>query len=776
MRIRRLIVMVAVFTLLYVGYTQITAQDTSTCPGMIQQALETVGDNCGGLNRNSACYGYNSVMASFSQPQPEGYFTQPSDRAGLTDLEGITTSPIDQQLNQWGIALMSVQANLPDTLPGQSVVFMVMGGTQVENAVPPEDAFQTTGIVNVALQIGADLYFEPALSAQVVGNVPMGTALTADAVSEDGQWVRVVYQGTPGWVTRQVIGAEADLSTLSVIGANTRTPMQAFYFRTGIAGTECSEAPTSLIVQGPQNLTVEINANGADIQLGSTIALSALDVDPVTLGYLQELYGEVAGNTGKLLKIVVIDGHAVLNPGTPDEVVLETGETTFRCLSDPENLGQDGEANDREVIDACPWAPERAVTIEELEEFRDLEGFPLNYTIELPLELPTLTPTASSTPRPAGVVFVPTAVPSATPLPPETPFPTSQPPPPTEVPPPTLTPTLACPAFSFPAEIASEDIAGLIAAIHYANDEACFPGTNQINLASGGSYYFASVYTPPNLLPVITSSIAISGQGANLGTEISEDRRFFEVAASGSLSLSFMRLNGGSLGSGAGGAILNQGNLSLYNVSVTSNLAAQGGGLYNAGSANISRSTFEFNSAGAGAGIYLAGGALSLTNSTLSNNAASGDGGGLLVAGGVASLNFVTVYGNGGSPGGGLSAAGGSLTASNVLVAGSSGANCSGTISVSGTANFDDAGSCSPFPQRYYLNIQPFSAPNGGFTASHALQWGSEAIDMADCGGVSEDQRGVARPIDGIPQTPEVIACDSGSYEFDPSNPPPSPG
>ncbi|MEP7293098.1 MAG: hypothetical protein ABI835_15050, partial [Chloroflexota bacterium] len=137
MRVRFLILLVTIFGVMYVGYTRLTAQDTATCPSVIQAALDEVGNNCGGLDRNSACYGYESVLASFSQPKPEDYFNQPSDRAGLIDLQGISTAPLDEQLNQWGIALMSVQANLPDTLPGQSVVFMVLGGTQVENAVAP---------------------------------------------------------------------------------------------------------------------------------------------------------------------------------------------------------------------------------------------------------------------------------------------------------------------------------------------------------------------------------------------------------------------------------------------------------------------------------------------------------------------------------------------------------------------------------------------------------------------------------------------------------------
>ena len=201
---------------------------------------------------------------------------------------------------------------------------MLLGDTQVENAVAPDQAFQTGAIVSVSLQIGAQLYFKPDFNDLVVGSVPTGTSITADAISEDGQWVRVVYSGKPGWVTRQVITTDGDLTTLPVIGPDTQTPMQAFYFRTSISGTQCTEAPNALVVQGPKDLTVDIKANGADMRLGSTIALYLLPVDPTTQQYLTTQYGNI-GMVSVLMQIIVLDGHVVLNAGTPNEIHAEYG-------------------------------------------------------------------------------------------------------------------------------------------------------------------------------------------------------------------------------------------------------------------------------------------------------------------------------------------------------------------------------------------------------------------------------------------------------------------
>lgn len=793
MRIRFTLLLIGIFSLIYVGYTQITAQGGSTCPGTIESALQDVGNNCGGLDRNSACYGYDSVMATFTDVKPAGYFAAPSDRAGLTDLQGITTAPLDQALNQWGVALLSVQANLPDTLPGQSVVFMVVGGTQIENAVAPEDAFQTAGTASVTLQIGADLYFEADMTSNVVGSVPAGTSLTADAVSADGQWVRVAYQGTPGWLTRQVLNAEADLTTLAVMGPNTRTPMQAFYFRTGITGTECADAPTSLIVQGPQNLTVDINANGADIRLGSTIALSALDVDPMTLRYLQEMYGDI-GSVGKLLKIVVLDGHVVLNPGTDEEIELETGETTFRCLSEPENLGLDGEENDRVVIDTCPWAPERAVTVEELEEFRDLEGFPLNYVLELPLALPTLTPTATSTPRPAGVFIpsftpVPTLEPTWTPLPTDAPY--VPPPQPTAIPP---TATPACDGYVFPVTIGSGDVAGLIDAINHANDEICHPGTDTINL-SGGDYFFTAPHNTTdaaNMLPVITSGIVINGGGAVFYIQGELYARYFVVNAS--LSLNNLQLHDGNVLTANGGDIYNAGTLALNGVLVSSGTAENGGNIYNVGTITVNASSIESGYAGTlggniyntgtisfnrssvlygngdngGGGIYNTG-TVNALNTTIDNNYANGGGWALDNAGGNAILNFVTMIANAGDGGWALNVSGGSVTVHNSVVAGNIGSGClvgGGTLT-GNAGSFNDDGSCGPYGFTVVGNF--YYGPLEGYPPSRFIYPPSASVDAVACttnsgAAVGEDQVGFPRP---FAVTPEVDDCDSGAREWD---------
>jgi len=74
------------------------------------------------------------IAATFSDPQPVGFFSIPSDRASLATLQSIQTAPLDLA-GELGVSLLNVQANVPGSLPGQAITFVLMGDVKVENSV-----------------------------------------------------------------------------------------------------------------------------------------------------------------------------------------------------------------------------------------------------------------------------------------------------------------------------------------------------------------------------------------------------------------------------------------------------------------------------------------------------------------------------------------------------------------------------------------------------------------------------------------------------------------
>lgn len=300
------------------------------CPALVEQALVALADNCGDLGRNTACYGYNRVGAEFTQPQPVGFFTLPADRADLTTLKTIRTAPLNLQTRDWGIAVMNVQANVPNSLTGQSVRFILLGEAALTNEVPPDEAALPGAVVNVTAQTIAELRAAPSLSSNVVGTALAGSVLAADGISPDSQWLRVFANGVQGWINRGVLAPSDEVTTLVVLSAEARSPMQAFYFTGGIGKPDCQEAPSTLAIQSPENLVVDLTVNGANIQVGSFVTLQSLPNNVLNLtvhrGKVETEDGAVVEPGQSMTALVDPEGNVVgwedPQPATQDELLV----------------------------------------------------------------------------------------------------------------------------------------------------------------------------------------------------------------------------------------------------------------------------------------------------------------------------------------------------------------------------------------------------------------------------------------------------------------------
>jgi len=321
------------------------AQTTPECTDLVERAIIALQDNCDSLERNSACYGYNAVSAVFSQVVPSDYFTRPADRAGLLDLISLQTTPLDMDSDRWGIALMNMQANLPNTLPGQAVTVLLLGDSTIENRVDALDIAPIAQPVDVRLESATDARTSPSDTSNTIARVRVGTALLADALNADGTWLRVVVDDFPAWIRRDATNSPSGLNNLPAITSPIQSPMQAFYFTTGVGTIGCAEAPNTITIKSPENLTVDLSVNGVDIRIGSTITLrnSAPNELSFTVqeGHLETVTGEYI-EAGQTLIAQTDDFGSIVywqesRPATPEEQAY--GEIANRALDiDPEAL------------------------------------------------------------------------------------------------------------------------------------------------------------------------------------------------------------------------------------------------------------------------------------------------------------------------------------------------------------------------------------------------------------------------------------------------------
>ncbi|MBU1232394.1 MAG: hypothetical protein KKD01_02875 [Proteobacteria bacterium] len=335
----------------------------------------------------------------------------------------------------------------------------------------------------------------------------------------------------------------------------------------------------------------------------------------------------------------------------------------------------------------------------------------------------------------------------------------------------------------------------LRAAIEETNS---LPGADTIILRSGGYFLEESGFGEDEAATGdldILESVTISGEGA--GATVVDGGgldRIFDIHGAGSrVVIKNLSIQHGNLAPDpgdpdrGGGAIRNRGLLTLRAVAFTENNVqegsdvAGGGALYNRGDCRLITSSLFFNTAMMGGAIWNGpGSTMHIDGTTVRQNTSAG-GGGVLNQGALY-LNNTTVsnnriQGNGTPQGGGIHNSGvldvvqstiaenkvdrsgvglfneGELTIMNSLIASNEGRNCllfSSLHSFGG--NLDSDGSCDLNHETDLNRLNPLLGPlrdNGGPTWTHALLFGSPAIDSAQDlskQGLLSDQRGDVRP------------------------------
>ena len=206
-----------------------------------------------------------------------------------------------------------------------------------------------------------------------------------------------------------------------------------------------------------------------------------------------------------------------------------------------------------------------------------------------------------------------------------------------------------------PAVNTGDGMCSLIEAINNANADAdtsngdCLPGSgpDTVTLAASATYTLTAVDNSTagaNGLPVITSTVTISGQGSTIARSTAESTPSFRilfVGSNGDLTLDHLTVRNGYSAGQHGGGIFNQGgSLTLNNSHVSDNTVedAEGGGIYNdSGAVSLFNSIVSYNStveistaqdSGAIANKALTGDAtVTVVSSQLISNTAAGGGG-----------------------------------------------------------------------------------------------------------------------------------------------------
>lgn len=401
----------------------LAATEYEVCTELVKTALEATDDVCVNTGRNSACYGHVQLEAEAQAGFESFKFDEVGDTVGVAHLNTLRLSPMDLQAGTWGVALLRLQADIPDDKP-QNVNLLLFGDVVVENLAPDpvlmDVIMNSSGNVNIRRK--------PESSAFVMGTLTEGETVTARGRSEDNEWIYVELPETDeqrGWVLRSLVDSETDLDDLNIVQPNLTQygPMQAFYLKTGSNSSTCAEAPSDgLLVQTPEGIAeVRLWINEVKIRLGSTAFIQS--------------------SPGNQMTINTLEGAAHVEAlGVEQVAVAGTGVTI--------QLDQNSNAS------APPSAPKQYtaddihnVPVENLDRpLTQVEGSATDEPIVFTDEPTATTIPATATPKPTNTAIVteePTAEPSATAT--DEPAPTKTnthiPPTATDVPPTAIPPT-----------------------------------------------------------------------------------------------------------------------------------------------------------------------------------------------------------------------------------------------------------------------------------------------------------------------------------------------
>ncbi len=181
----------------------------------------------------------------------------------------------------------------------------------------------------------------------------------------------------------------------------------------------------------------------------------------------------------------------------------------------------------------------------------------------------------------------------------------------------------------------------------------------------------------------ITESVMIIGPGASLLTISGNDQsRIFSISGTTTqVTLSGMTLTAGRAIAGNGGAISNDGILTLVNSTISGNAAINqgatgyGGGIDSNGTLTVTGSNITGNTADNDGGGIASDGNLTVIDSTISGNTAQSFGGGVAVFGGYADISGSMVSGNSaGDTGGGIFNGGAAFTVTGSTISGNTSA------------------------------------------------------------------------------------------------------
>ncbi|MCC7450122.1 MAG: hypothetical protein IT324_22080 [Anaerolineae bacterium] len=183
------------------------------CQSVLARAVKLTEQGCSATGRNEACYGYTVVHSQLQPGVDEAThrFAVGGDILPVRMLASLQTEPLNAVTGTWGMAVLKMQANLPDTNPGQNVTFILFGDSTLQPDNSRTNAFYLSTKLGglTCKQIPQDSLLVRAPSSTRVSFTINGVDITASSI--------VVLRAAPGNVLlARVLEGHVDVTASGV--------------------------------------------------------------------------------------------------------------------------------------------------------------------------------------------------------------------------------------------------------------------------------------------------------------------------------------------------------------------------------------------------------------------------------------------------------------------------------------------------------------------------------------------------------------------------------
>lgn len=323
-----------------------------TCSAFLATNITASQSNCGNVEVGFACYGSGDVAIDYVNNGVFGIttdvlFTRPTDQVPLVGfartymVKSLTTANINSS------AKINISAGLPVQLPEtqNNATFILMGSARVESGTELSDALVLLTTPEQITTQDVTLFTAPSdlgylMRSDVITTLSGSQTLQADGRSDNGQWVRVFHQYTTrfgtqratAWVRKENITV-GNINILPIITPDTYTSMQKAYTSADVHQNNCGNTPSGLMIESAQGIETELMINDMPMRVTGTVFVDSTAKDR--------------------MRVSVLDGTVILWGDQTEEEFLTGGQAIEICLTDPQSLGVDENANDRSVIIGC---------------------------------------------------------------------------------------------------------------------------------------------------------------------------------------------------------------------------------------------------------------------------------------------------------------------------------------------------------------------------------------------------------------------------------------